>query len=676
MDSGQVIAIVLAILMLLSGCSGFGGMGQNEPTRPESTEVSDSPTEEPERDTEVTAATSTVTPTSVDSDDDGLNDRREAELGTDPDKADTDGDGLNDHREVTELKTDPTSADTDNDGLADPTELERETSPRSRDTDNDGLIDSAEIEHGTNPTVRDTDGDNLLDGWEVHSEVYPNANPLHKDIYVEIDYMKSYSLPDEERALIKSKFANAPVSNPNGTNGIDLHLVRSDQVPYTRTLGGMRTDEYEEKYFDHRGQAYHYAILVDRSSISPSVDGGASPGSVHVSGTVDDTRMGTTFIHELGHSLGLMPDVYHGIDSTDVPFDEYPSVLNYNAPSDHYSYTSEAASSDGFDDWEYIEQKMHTPPTRLMPGPNALDQCVAVSFAGGDGSDSNPYQIETLHQLECIGVDSDANYELVSDIDATWRTGFDPTPRFSGTLDGNGHTVRGLTVHRSGSAGGLVRTLNGGTIKRIHLRNVSIRGHENVGGIASTSSGTITQVTVTGSVRGEWRVGGVAGVVAEPNANYRVGEISAVEVNATVVGEYNVGSLAGNSIGNLTNSAVFGSIRGESEVGGLVGTNYAPGRVASSFSAATVSGEERVGGAIGRNYESGPVEDVYWNANTAGQSSSAGSPSSNGLSADKMTGEAATESMSGFDFGGPWVTTDGYPVLDWLSERVTREMRT
>ncbi|MFC7251437.1 hypothetical protein ACFQJ5_16575 [Halomicroarcula sp. GCM10025324] len=487
--------------------------------------------------------------------------------------------------------------------------------------------------------------------------------------------MKSYSLPDDERALIKSKFADAPVSNPNGTNGINLHLIRSDQVPYTRTLGGLRTDEYENKYFDHNGQAYHYAILVDRSSLSESVDGGGAEGIMHVSGTVDDTRMGTTFIHELGHSMGLMPDVYRGIDTTDVPFDEYPSVLNYNAPPDHYSYTSEAVSDAGFDDWKYIEKEMFTPSTRLMPGPDALDQCVGGSFAGGDGSTSNPYRIETLHQLECIGVDSDANYKLVSDIDATWRNGFDPTPRFSGTLDGNGHTVRGLTVHRSDSAGGIVKTLNGGTIKRLHLRNVSVRGQDNVGGVASTSSGTITQVTVTGSIRGERGVGGIAGVVAEPNANYRVGEISAVEVNATVVGEYSVGGLAGNSIGNVTNSAVFGSVRGESSVGGLVGMNYAPGRVASSFTAATVSGEEHVGGAVGRNYENGPVEDVYWNADATDQSASAGSPTSNGLSTNEMTGEAAAESMSGVDFSGPWITTDAYPVLDWLSERVTREMR-
>ncbi|MFC7248250.1 hypothetical protein ACFQJ5_00085 [Halomicroarcula sp. GCM10025324] len=210
--------------------------------------------------------------------------------------------------------------------------------------------------------------------------------------------MKSYSLPDDERALIKSKFADAPVSNPNGTNGINLHLIRSDQVPYTRTLGGLRTDEYENKYFDHNGQAYHYAILVDRSSLSESVDGGGAEGIMHVSGTVDDTRMGTTFIHELGHSMGLMPDVYRGIDTTDVPFDEYPSVLNYNAPPDHYSYTSEAVSDAGFDDWKYIEKEMFTPSTRLMPGPDALDQCVGGSFAGGDGSTSNPYRIETLHQ--------------------------------------------------------------------------------------------------------------------------------------------------------------------------------------------------------------------------------------------------------------------------------------
>nr|WP_276296810.1 hypothetical protein [Halomicroarcula sp. ZS-22-S1] len=107
MGSGQVTAIGLVILVLLSGCSGFVGMDQTEPTQSVSTGVDDGPTEESAAETESSAATSTTTPTSVDSDDDGLHDRREAELGTDPNEADTDDDGLTDLREVTEPKQTP-----------------------------------------------------------------------------------------------------------------------------------------------------------------------------------------------------------------------------------------------------------------------------------------------------------------------------------------------------------------------------------------------------------------------------------------------------------------------------------------------------------------------------------------------------------------------------------------
>ena len=68
-----------------------------------------------------------VTPSAVsdvDSDEDGLTDDEEAELGTDPNDADSDDDGLADGNEVT-LGTDPTSSDTDGDGFLDGEELRK-----------------------------------------------------------------------------------------------------------------------------------------------------------------------------------------------------------------------------------------------------------------------------------------------------------------------------------------------------------------------------------------------------------------------------------------------------------------------------------------------------------------------------------------------------------------------
>lgn len=105
----------------------------------------------------------------VDTDNDGLTDEQEMELGTDPNDPDTDGDGLQDGAEVNEYGTDPLNEDTDGDGLTDGDEVNSYgTDPLSEDTDGDGLSDGDEInEYRTNPTESDTDGDGLTDGEEV-----------------------------------------------------------------------------------------------------------------------------------------------------------------------------------------------------------------------------------------------------------------------------------------------------------------------------------------------------------------------------------------------------------------------------------------------------------------------------------------------------------------------------
>jgi hypothetical protein len=80
-----------------------------------------------------TVAMGFVTPTlnaPVDSDNDGLTDTQEVDLGTDPENADSDGDGLEDGAEVA-LGTDPTASDTDGDGYTDGEEVDEGTSPTS-----------------------------------------------------------------------------------------------------------------------------------------------------------------------------------------------------------------------------------------------------------------------------------------------------------------------------------------------------------------------------------------------------------------------------------------------------------------------------------------------------------------------------------------------------------------
>jgi thiol-disulfide isomerase/thioredoxin len=108
---------------------------------------------------------------SADSDEDGLTDKEEADLGTDPDVADTDGDGLSDGEEV-DMGWDPLAADADGDGLNDGDENTAGTDPNAADSDGDGYLDGWEITEGTDPA--DSDSVIYEGGWPYN----PNKDSM------------------------------------------------------------------------------------------------------------------------------------------------------------------------------------------------------------------------------------------------------------------------------------------------------------------------------------------------------------------------------------------------------------------------------------------------------------------------------------------------------------------
>ena len=122
----------------------------------------------------------------IDSDEDGISDSKEAELGTDPENNDSDGDGQNDGAEVMQ-GSDPSDGDdmftdSDEDGLSDEYEdehgLDKQISDKNKDLDLDGLTNVEEMILGSNPDNSDSDGDGQLDG----AEVIFGSDALDKDI--------------------------------------------------------------------------------------------------------------------------------------------------------------------------------------------------------------------------------------------------------------------------------------------------------------------------------------------------------------------------------------------------------------------------------------------------------------------------------------------------------------
>ena len=225
------------------------------------------------------------------------------------------------------------------------------------------------------------------------------------------------------------------------------------------------------------------------------------------------------------------------------------------------------------------------------------------------------------------GGKTDINITLDKNIDLT---GKDWTPigtsfsnKYTGTFDGGGHTIKGLTVTTNDQFVGLFGSIGyAGTVKNVMMEDVQITSNRSsgfAGGVAGYSDGTIENCSVSGSVSGTVYVGGVVG--AQWN-----GSITGCSSSATVKGTVYVGGVAGQTNGGATLTACYATGNVIIEIapkknisgGGLVGMNggkgvracYATGNVTSTGSS---TGNVHIFGLLGDNYTT--VTACYWKNN-------------------------------------------------------------
>ena len=273
-----------------------------------------------------------------------------------------------------------------------------------------------------------------------------------------------------------------------------------------------------------------------------------------------------------------------------------------------------------------------------------LEGCTIGDWADGGGesgaaelgyiydSNTNTYTVYNADGLlawnEAAQKDRSINCTLTADIDLTGKDwspiGTNFYNSYTGTFDGGGHTIMGLTVTTNDQYVGLFGRLGkAGTVKNVVMDGIQITCNHRLGyagGVAGFSwGGTIENCSVSGSVSGTICAGGVVGIQWEAS-------ITGCSSSATVKGMVQVGGVAGETNSGATMAACYATGNVTIEIdpinnilgGGLVGMNagssllacYATGNVTSTGSS---TGKVHIGGFLGNNYTT--VTAGYWKNN-------------------------------------------------------------
>ncbi|WP_406656532.1 FG-GAP-like repeat-containing protein [Methanolobus sp. ZRKC2] len=536
--------------------------------------------------------------------------------------------------------------------------------------------------------------DDVLKGIESQTEVWDKDGNIYS--LSEMNYIGQQIHPDVNLILLNSEsttqfdgFAQSPDSSAGWSYLVEYEEYDDYGNPLSVTDHGDTDIIGDEKYlnYEYANEESLWIIgLKTHEWMEDSDYANESESWYYFDNSNDNSNINKGQLTKIvsWNNLGENPAILYDYDnygniiqitdpkgySEDIEYDDnciYPiSIENALGQKEFYEYNdigriTKVTDSNGVST-EYIYDDLHRIAKVVKPydnvsspsieytyyqdglAPEKIHTNISTSKMGhsiqttGDGTETSPFPIYSVSDLQDINNNLSAHYILMNDIDAsatsTWNSGagFVPigtsTEMFTGSIDGNGYEIDGLTINRQWTnAQGFVAYLgDGGEIRNLGLTNVSVLGYQYVGSFTVFNHGTISNCFSTGSViGGHNNVGGL------------------------VAGIYSTGSI-------LDSYSMCAVTCAGTQAGGLSGFNN--GNIQRCYAAGFVDCTNTKGGITGTN--SNIVTDCYYDSQTTGCSDT-------GKGTPKTTAEMQTQStFVGWDFNDTW-DMRGYPKLSFTS---------
>ncbi|WP_447044946.1 two-partner secretion domain-containing protein [Vreelandella sp. H-I2] len=298
-----------------------------------------------------------------------------------------------------------------------------------------------------------------------------------------------------------------------------------------------------------------------------------------------------------------------------------------------------------------------------LPVIKAIYKPTETLFEGGMGVEGDAYTIANWDQLQNINYNADVlagdyHFDLANDLDtntfgyneqasASANNGAGWTPignhanQFTGTFDGNNHSLSGLAINRPDTDYvGLFGYTQVATIKNLGVNDADINGNGYVGILAGqTNAATLQNVHSSGSVTAQsTRAGGLVGFANSASSvdqSYSTANVIGTNAVGGLIGASGydgsggstlsevyatgdvkgtgvaVGGLAGESSGSIENAYATGNVEGDRFVGGLVGLN-SYGTIKSSYAAGSATGATDIGGLVGEHVGTEEVTNSFY----------------------------------------------------------------